>query len=113
VVDQRPWPELGDRQEPRTLDVVAAVRRATGRADAGDVGRQREAREAVSGQEAFGREIAVRVEVGVARLVILIAQQPQLVLGLSATSRRGIAGLAGKIAFQHDAILDVLFNAGR
>src|SRR5438132_13726728 len=61
VVDEGPWTKLTDGQEARPLEVVPIVLLRS--ACAGDVGGERESREAVARQERFGSEVAVAIEV--------------------------------------------------
>jgi len=95
VVDQRARAELVDREEPRPLDVVAVALPAA-RPAPRHVRRQRQAWERVPREEALGGEVAVGVEVGLADLRVLVAQQHQLALrvrppplGRVPVSRRG------------------------
>src|SRR5262245_57192022 len=82
VVDQGSWAELADRQEARALEVVATVGVSGALAHGRDVSREWQPREGVAGQEALGGEVAVGVEVGVASVVLVVLQEPKLVLGL-------------------------------
>ena len=61
VVDERPWPELADGQEPGPLDVVALT--VAGLTLGRDERCQRQSGKRVAGQEPFRGEVAVGVEV--------------------------------------------------
>jgi hypothetical protein len=90
VVDECARPELTDSEKAGALDVLAAVFGAgTG---AGHVCREWQAREGVSRQEAFRREVAVRVEVGLADVALLVLQQVELVAGVVLASSCGFPG---------------------
>jgi hypothetical protein len=60
VVHERPRPELRDGQKPRTRDELVFSLVPT---PARHIGRERQSREVVAGQEAFGCEVAIGVEV--------------------------------------------------
>ena len=81
VVDERAGPELADRQEPRPLHVVAlALLRV--RPIGGDERRERQPRERVAGQEAFGSEVAVGVEVALVHVIDVALEQVERGAGL-------------------------------
>jgi hypothetical protein len=83
VVDERTGAELADGQETGALQVVTVAVAASVQ---GDVGRQRQAREGVAGQEALAGQIAVGVEVRQHRFAVhaLVLQQVELGLRLLA-----------------------------
>src|SRR5690606_29823594 len=79
-------------------------------AASGYVGGQRQGRERVARQEAFRREIAVRVEVRERLAVLLVAQQPQLGLGLGAAALGALPGVAGERVIVSTVVLDLAFG---
>ena len=104
MVDQRARAELPDRQEPGPLNEVAVgAQPPVGR----DVGGDRQPRERVAGQEPFGGEVAVGVEVGseVAVVAILVAQQAQLGLCLVAAAAGDVAVPLGQRVVEAAAVL--------
>jgi len=99
VIDEAARPELGEREEARALEVrltTAAVARR------GNVGHEGEAREVVAGQEALGREVAVRVEVARVGAVAFL-EQVELVDRLGVAALRGALLLLGRGVVVHDA----------
>ncbi len=107
VVDQCARSELADGDEPGALDVAGLLPLPR------DVGGQRKPREGVAGQEAFGGEVAVGVEVAELPVGVLILQQPQLVLRLATPPLGLVAGLRGRRVVQDPAVLFGLLGGGR
>ncbi len=111
MVDERARPELADRQEPRPGQVVT-LSAAAGRAGR-DERRDRQPGEGVAGQKAFGGEVPVAVEVAVADVVGLVAQQVQLRRGLQVLG----AGVADRLGrgrrITQDPVGDGHLGAGR
>ena len=77
VIDQAARPEFGDRKKPRALEIGGL--RARSAADGRHVGVERQPRKVVAGQEAFGREIAVGVEIRAAARRASLQQRELLV----------------------------------
>ena len=81
VVDERAGAELADGQEPWALDVVALAVACP--AFGGDERRERQPGERVAGQEPFGGEVAVGVEVALIDVVDLALEQVERGAGLA------------------------------
>ena len=90
VVDDAARPELRDREEPRALEeLISPLACAAG----GDKCRERKPWEAVAGEEALAREVAVAVEVGLpCALLLSAAEELDLGLGLVAQTARHVPG---------------------
>src|SRR5205823_1823654 len=80
VVDDRTRAELGDGEEARPLHELIPTLPAAARRDKR---REWQPREAIAGQEAFAREVAVAVEVGLqVALLVVAAEELELSLRL-------------------------------
>ena len=112
VVDQRSRAELVDGEEAGSLEVVA-VALAARAAALGDVGGERQAGEGVSGQEALGGEVAVGVEVRLAVLAVLVAEQDQLIAGIGRAALGDLAAGVGSLGVDGQLVLLVVLLQGR
>ena len=108
VVDDGARAELGDGQEARPGQEFVGVALD---APAGDIGRERQAREAVAGQEAFAGEVAVGVEVGLDD-VLGFGQQLDLALGLLAQALGLVVVVFGARVIVDDLLLRLLLALG-
>jgi hypothetical protein len=102
VVDDRAGSELGDGEEARAREELVVG--AAAAASAGQVGREREAREVVAGEETFAGEVAVGVEVGV-ELSLGRGEQIELGVGLCEQAAGLFALLLGAGAIAVDGVL--------
>ncbi len=109
VVDQRARAELGDGQEARARDELVA---ALALAPARHVGRERQAREVVAGQEALRREVAVGVEIALVDALGL-GEQADLALRLGAQAPGVVAlGLRPRV-IADDLVVQLPLADGR
>ena len=84
MVDQRSWAELRDCQKTSARQELVPV---VSQSSAGNEGRERKARKAVSGKEPFAGKIPVAVEVVLDRAPCL-GEQVQLILGFPVQAGR-------------------------
>ena len=108
VVDDRPGAELGDRQEPgpREEFVAPFLSPATR-----NVGRERQPRETVAGQETFAGKVAIAVEVGLDQVLGLGEQFELRFCFLAETLGLGPV-VGGSRGIDDDAVLPVALVHG-